>query len=318
MGGVWRLAPLEGEMTQSFLSRLAARYGVRLRDLLGAVAEAGGLSNVMDRARPDSEVYLNREARDRVVQLCRVPGHHLGRALPAWAQEVPRQRYAVGPAAQFHVTPERVLPWGPACPECAARRIGQARGVRLYMQPQQRVCRRHGRWLMQVPGSAGLVVRVPGEEWKTAQRAHARLLRRSGWGADAFEVAQAVTRAWWRREWSREELWPARLQSMAPEGMGWEMWRVVAREMVTYPETVALAGLLADGCLRRCMVAEANGRVLFRLADLPVLIRTVADCMKRPWLVEQLGWETSGPLFACGFVHELRVLAQILGSRRGA
>ncbi|GAB1331616.1 TniQ family protein [Streptomyces sennicomposti] len=160
-GGVWRVAPLQGEMTQSFLSRVAARYGVGLRDLLAAIAEVGGLSNVTGQTRLDSEVYLNQQARDRVSQLCRVPEEHLRQALPAWAQEEPRKRFAAGPAAQFHHTAEKVVPWGPACPECAARSAGRAEGARLYLKPQQRVCALHRRWLMQVPGTAGRVVRLP-------------------------------------------------------------------------------------------------------------------------------------------------------------
>ncbi|MGW2210675.1 TniQ family protein [Streptomyces sp. NPDC001781] len=166
-GGVWRVAPLQGEMTQSFLSRVAARYGVGLRDLLAAIPEVGGLSNITGQTRLDSEVYLNRQARDRLSQLCRVPEHHLRRALPAWAQEEPRKRFAAGPAAQFHHTAEKVVPWGPACPECAARSAERAEGVRLYLEPQQRVCAVHRRWLMQEPGTAGRVVRLPvgGEPW---------------------------------------------------------------------------------------------------------------------------------------------------------
>jgi hypothetical protein len=125
VAGVWRVAPVHGEMTQSFMGRLAARYGMEIKELLPVVADAGGRSNVMGRARPDSEVYLNQEARDRVAVLCRVAPHHLHKALPAWVQEEPRRRIPTGPAAQFHHTPEMVLPWGPACPECAVRRTGR-------------------------------------------------------------------------------------------------------------------------------------------------------------------------------------------------
>lgn len=73
LGGVWRVAPLQGEMTQSFLARLAARYGLELRYLVAAIADVGGSPNVMGRARPDSEVFLSEEARQRVTSLCRVP-----------------------------------------------------------------------------------------------------------------------------------------------------------------------------------------------------------------------------------------------------
>ncbi|GAA0541125.1 hypothetical protein GCM10010390_48860 [Streptomyces mordarskii] len=301
--GVWRVAPLQGEMTQSFLSRVAARYGVGLRDLLAAIAEVGGLSNITGQTRLDSEVYLNRQARDRVSRLCRVPERHLRRALPAWTQEEPRRRFAAGPAAQFHHTAEKVVPWGPACPECTARSAGRAEGARLYLEPQQRVCALHRRWLMQVPGTAGRVVRLPagGEPWVQAQRRHARLLRRSSVAVEAFDVAATVAASWWWQAWPLEHVWPSRLRSLGSGRIDPEVWRVLARELVTYPETVALATLLADDGFRQRLIADARGHAPYRLADLPVLLSAVARCVGRPWYREQLADETSGPLFAWAY-----------------
>lgn len=299
--GVWRVAPVPGEMTQSFLVRVAARYSMGFRELLSAVAEVGGLSNVMGRGRPDSEVYLSGEARDRVAVLCRVAPDHLHRALPAWAQEEPRRRFATGPAAQFHHTPEMVLPWGPACPGCAVRWTGRAEGVRLYLKPGQRVCGLHGWWLMQVPGTAGCAVALPEVElWVQAQKRHRRLLRR-GAVVGAFGVAEAVTASWWQGMWPREQLWPARLRALWDGKAEWATWQVAAREAVTYPETVALAALLSNEGFRCRVVAEARGRVPFRLADLPSLPVAAAHCLRRPWLAEELAVQTSGPLFAWAY-----------------
>ncbi|WAP61135.1 Helicase associated domain protein [Streptomyces sp. S465] len=300
--GVLRVGPLQGEMTQSFLIRLAACYGMAFRDLLTAILDVGGLPNVMGRARPDSEIYLNQEARDRVAQLCRVPQDHLLQALPAWAQEEPRRRFAKGPAAQFHHTAEKVRRWGPACPACTARRTGRREAARLYLGPEQRVCLPHHRWLMQIPGTVGRVVNLAGSgQVLEARHHHVRLLCRSARAADAFEVAQAVTASWWWQTWPREHVWPARLRSLDSDGLDQDAWQVVARELVTYPETVALAALLAGDDFRRRVVAEAQGHVPFRLADLPTLLRAVADCVQRPWYVEQLAQETSGPLFAWAY-----------------
>ncbi|MFE4758247.1 Helicase associated domain protein [Streptomyces mirabilis] len=300
--GVLRVGPLQGEMTQSFLMRLAARYGMAFRDLLSAIVDVDGLPNVMGRARPDSEIYLNQEARDRVAQLCRVPQDHLLRALPAWAQEEPRRRFATGPAAQFHHTAEKVRRWGPACPGCMARRTGMREAARLYPGPQERVCLPHRRWLMQIPGTVGRVVDLAGGgQVLEARRRHVRLLRRTALAADAFEVAQAVTASWWWQTWPREHVWPARLRSLDSEGLDQDAWRAVSRELVTYPETVALATLLASDGFRRRLVAEIQGHVPFRLADLPTLLTAVAGCVMRPWCAEQLAQETSGPLFAWAY-----------------
>jgi hypothetical protein len=49
--GVLRVGPRQGEMTQSFLMRLAARYGMAFRDLLASVVDVGGLPNVVGRQR---------------------------------------------------------------------------------------------------------------------------------------------------------------------------------------------------------------------------------------------------------------------------
>ncbi|MGW6489338.1 helicase associated domain-containing protein [Streptomyces sp. NPDC055056] len=298
VSGVWRVPPLHGEMTQSFLTRLAGRYAMDLRDLLATVGDAGGLSNVRGRARPDGEVYLNEMARGRVMQLCRIPADHLCRALPAWLQEEPRPRHGSGPAVRVHHLSQKVLPFGPGCVQCTVRRIGPTGRVRLYMGPQERVCGRHERWLMHVPGTGGLVVALPSDRWSAAQRAHVRLLRRGEAGTGAFDVAQAVTRAWWARGLAREERWPALLQASRPVSMGLEAWRVVAREMVTYPETVALADVLADEAVRRRVVAQAGGHAPFRLADLPVLVQAVAQGVRRPWLDVELEGQRSGPLMA--------------------
>lgn len=300
--GVLRVGPLQGEMTQSFLTRLAARYGMAFRDLLAAVVDVDGLPNAMGRAQLDSEIYLNQEARDRVAQLCRVPQDRLLRALPAWAQEEPRRRFAAGPAAQFHHTAEKVRCWGPACPECTARRTGRRETARLYLGPQQRVCPSHRRWLMHIPGTAGRVMDLAGcGQVLDAQRRHVRLLRRSALASDAFEVARAVTSSWWWQTWPQEHLWSARLRSLDSDGLDQDVWRVVARELVIYPETVALATLLASDGFRRRVVADAQGHLPFRLADLPSLLTAVAGCVRRPWYVEQLAQETSGPLFAWAY-----------------
>jgi hypothetical protein len=298
--GLWRMAPLRGEMTQSFLGRLAAGYGMEFGSLLAAVVGVGGRSNTTGRPQPDSEVFLNRQARECVAALCQVPEEHLARALPAWAQEEPRKRYPAGSAAQFHRTPEMVRPWGPACPGCVARRARVAGYARLYLGPQDRLCWSHGFWLLQIPGTVGLVVDVSGyREAARAQRRHVGLLRQSPVGAAAFEVAQAVTASWWWRAWPQEHLWLARLRALRAGAMEWEMWRVVARELVTYPETVALAVVLADAGLRRRVAA--GGRVPFRLGDVPALLAAVAGGLGRPWMVEGLAQQTSGPLFAWAY-----------------
>lgn len=300
--GVLRTRPLPGEMTLSFLGRVAAGYGLAVREMVVAVVEGTEQLNLIGTLGPDSEVFLDAQARARVAALCRVPQEVLRRALPAWAQEEPRRQVPVGPAAQFQGSTKIVLPWGPGCPQCTSARTGRSEGCRLYLAPHQRVCPRHRYWLLEVPGTAGRLVdlaRCP--QVLTAHRRHRGLMRRSAVAEGAFEVAQAVTASWWSQAWPREHVWPARMRALAPAGLDPGAWRLLARAPVTYPETVALAGLLADPGVRRRMVAEARGHLPHRLVDLPGFLAEVTARLDRPWLAEQVKTANWGPLYAWAY-----------------
>ncbi|MFF7183599.1 hypothetical protein [Streptomyces sp. NPDC008121] len=97
---------------------------------------------------------------------------------------------------------------------------------------------------------------------------------------------------------------------------------------VTYPETVALATLLADDGFRQCMSADARGHVPFRLADLPVLLPAVAHCAGRSWYGEhwrmrRRGLCTRGRISACarhvapGTAQRARVVLEASCARVG-
>ncbi|MGN5636395.1 hypothetical protein [Streptomyces sp. AC154] len=86
-GAAGRIAPLSGELTLSFLTRIAARYHLGIRDVLAAVTDVGGQQNLTGMLYPDSEIHLNAQARASVSALCHVPQHVLEQALPAWTRE---------------------------------------------------------------------------------------------------------------------------------------------------------------------------------------------------------------------------------------
>ncbi len=234
-GAAGRVAPLRGELTLSFLNRLAARYHLGLRDLLTAVTETDGRQNVAGLLFPDSEIHLNAQARERVGVLARVPAAVLKGALPAWTRAEPHARHPGGPAGRLTRGEEAVAPWGPACPACCAARTGRRVPARRYLTPQERVCARHRYWLLFLPGTSGLPVpleRCP--EVTDAQRRHVRLLRRSPTGAQAFEVARALTSLWWEQPWpEKEQRWPARLETTRPEDADPGWWKVAARDLIT-------------------------------------------------------------------------------------
>ncbi|OSC67541.1 helicase, partial [Streptomyces sp. 4F] len=298
-GAAGRVAPLPGELTLSFLARLAARYHLAIRDLLAAATDIGGQQNLTGMLCPDSEIHLNAQARARVAVLCRVPPRVLERALPAWRREEPCGRYGAGPVGRLMRGEEAVAAWGPVCPACTAARTGRRVPARQYLAPEERVCARHRNWLLYVPGTSGLPVplgRCP--EVIEAQRRHVRLLRRSPAGAQAFDVARAVTNSWWDQPWPVEErAWPARLEATRPDNADPSWWKVAARDLITYPETVALARLLASRPLQQRTVAASGGHLPYRLGELPALLAKAAHELQRPWLVHHLAAVTHGPLF---------------------
>ncbi|MEV7499023.1 TniQ family protein, partial [Micrococcus luteus] len=244
--GAFRVAPLQGEMMLSFLGRIADRYGLAVQNLLSSVTDVDGQQSVAGALRDDSEVFLNAAARDRVPALCHVPQADLRRALPAWMREEPLRLSKERPTARLHNGVETVADWGPACPGCVAARTGRMTPARVYLAAHQRVCPRHRYWLMSLPGSEGRVIGLAGcPEVVQAQEDHRRLLRRSPVAGSAFEVAEAVTAWWWAQQWPEEHLWPMRLGAAMPAGENPQRWRILGRDLVTYPETVALATLLA-------------------------------------------------------------------------
>jgi hypothetical protein len=171
--------------------------------------------------------------------------------------------------------------------------------ARRYLAPQERVCGRHRYWLMFLPSTGGLPVSLAScPEVLQAHRGHARLLRRTPEGGHAFDVARAVTGAWWHEPWTADEdIWPARLQATRPAGVepGW--WKTAARDLVTYPGTVALARLSASRPLQQRTVTETRGHLPHRLGELPQLLTELADQVGRPWLAHHLATVTHGPLF---------------------
>nr|WP_329948742.1 helicase associated domain-containing protein [Streptomyces sp. BE303] len=297
-GGVVRVAPLHREMTLSFVGRVAARYHVDTRSLLAALVEVDRLQNLLGSVRPDSEVYLNAAARARLSVLSQIPEESLRRALPAWAQEEPRPLYAPGPTAMLTAGVDKVVGWGPACPGCVAVRTGRRDGARVYLAPHRQVCGRHRYWSMAVPGTGGLLVGLASQpEVVLAQRRHQRLLRGSPIGQEAFETARAVTAWWWSLGWPEETLWPARLEATRPAEEAAGRWRVLARDLVAYPETVTVAAVLADPGVRRRLIADAGGHLPYRLGNLPSLIGELTERLGRPWIADRLSPLTLGPLF---------------------
>ncbi|MEU0036123.1 Helicase associated domain protein [Streptomyces sp. NPDC006333] len=304
-GAAGRVAPLHGELTLSFLSRVAARYHLGIRELLSAVTETDSRQNISGMLYPDSEIYLNAPARARVRALCRLEEDTLTCALPAWAREEPcgRGKGRTGPTGRLTRGEQAVDAWGPACPACTAARTGRHTPARRYLAPHQRVCPRHRYWLLHAPGTSGFPVPLAAcPDVIAAHHRHIRLLEHSPVAAPAFDVARAITGSWWEQPWpADEQLWPARLAATLPRDSPADLWRVLARDLATYPETIAIATVLASPRWQQQTLTQTRGHLPHRLGEVPTLLSELAARLQRPWLAARLATDAHGPLFT--WVH---------------
>ncbi|MDH2393848.1 helicase associated domain-containing protein [Streptomyces sp. HNM0663] len=297
--GPVRLAPLQGETNLSYLDRLADRYRLGVRDLIPALLQTGG--GLFKGYRTDGEVYLNAEARARISTFSRVPEEILQRALPAWTAQEPVSPEGAGAAGRFRfgsVVPSA----GEGCRLCTAARTGRTKPARLYLKPHTRICPRHRRWMLGThwidgaPADTEQVDLTGLPEMVTAHWRHLDLLRHRPEAARAFEVAHAVAVSWWAQQWPEEEQWPRRALRLAPPGTDPGWWRLLARDAVTYPETVALTSLLTDDRTRQQLLADTGGHLPHTLAHVPGLVGELARVTGRPWLAERVASTSAGPL----------------------
>lgn len=102
-------------------------------------------------------------------------------------------------------------------------------------------------------------------------------------------------------EVAEERLWPMRLEAAMPAGEDPQRWRILARDLVAYPETVALATLVASRASRAWrlgVAADGGGHLPYRLADVLCVPSELGHRLRRSWLTERLAACTHGPLFA--------------------
>ncbi|MFD6028541.1 DNA-binding protein [Streptomyces griseoluteus] len=320
--GLLRTAPLQGETTSSLICRIASRYGMEPKVLRACWKwrnyppghEGGG-------ARADAEVLLNAAGRQLLVGMCGVEEAVLARALPSWAVEDAKLRAEAGdPVGLWRIGGAVVGPVGFGCRLCTARRTGAAVRVVRYAPRWERVCVRHGRWLLDADANQPLEHLDLGglPEVVAAQRRWAWVARRAvRVGAEperVFALAYAVVARWWEQAygWERETVWPRRLHHMA----GWdgggdlERWRIVGRDAVVFPEVVAVADALLDpGMAELVWVDSGAGRPRALPTD-GMFCRRLGERVGRPWLGPLAAADHGGPLLAW--------MGSVLRLRRGA
>ncbi|MGW1997455.1 DNA-binding protein [Embleya sp. NPDC001921] len=309
--GVFRVAPVGGETTWSFMGRVAGCYGLEADALAGHWRwlnhrprhRGGGL-------RADAEVVLDAAGRLALMELCGVGEEVLGRALPSWGREeevvgwgtagVPRGLWRVGGAVAGPVA------FG--CRLCAARRTGAAVRVVRHSARWERVCVRHARWGLDadadgVPEHLDLR-EVP--EVVAARRRWAGVARRAVRAGidpgEVFGIAWAVVCRWWESApvWEREEIRPQRLRAVAGGDAGgdFEWWRVVGRDAVVFPEVVAVADALLDPAMVERLWRDGGaGRPRMLRVD-GAFCRELGERVGRPWLGPVVAVDYGGPLIA--------------------
>jgi hypothetical protein len=140
-----------------------------------------------------------------------------------------------------------------------------------YVPRWERVCVRHGRWLLDADADQPLehldLRGVP--EVAAAQRRWTGVARRAVRAGvapeQAFTVAYAVVARWWDEalHWEQEEIWPHRLHRVAGGNAGKnpKRWRIVGRDPVIFPEVAAVADALLDPAMAELVWKDSGGRV---------------------------------------------------------
>ncbi|MEU7195516.1 DNA-binding protein [Streptomyces xinghaiensis] len=304
--------PLAGETTASLIGRAAARYGLPAAGVLRqwtcrnspARLEGGGV-------RADAEVVLNEAGRGVLAKLCGVEPAVLARTLPAFTVDDPKistGREAGLAQARWRAAGTVAGPAAFACRSCTARRTGQTVRAVRYLPRWERVCARHGRWLLDADADQPLehldLRGIP--EVAAAQRRWSGVARRAGRAGakpgQVFTLAHAVVARWWDEalHWEREEIWPRRLHQVAGGNAGTELqwWRVVGRDAVVYPEVVAVADALLDPAMAELVWRDSGaGRPRPLPAD-GAFCRRLGERVGRDWLGPLAAVDYGGPLIA--------------------
>ncbi|MER6573302.1 DNA-binding protein [Streptomyces sp. NPDC001093] len=305
--GALRTVPLAGETTASLIHRIAARYGLELRDVLHlwtcrnspARHDGGGV-------RADAELVLNSAGRQVLAELCRAAPEVLARALPAFSVDDADITTGEEAQARWRAAGAVVGPAGFGCRLCTARRTGEAVRVVRYAPRWQRVCVRHGRWLLDADADQPLehldVRGVP--EVVVAQQQWASVVRRAmGAGVEpeaVFAGAHAVVAHWWTQAlyWEREEIWPRRLHRIAGGNAGAELesWRIVGRDAAIFPEVVAVAGALLDPAMADLAWSDSGGERPRPLGADGQFCRRLGERVGRDWLGPLISVDHGSPL----------------------
>ncbi|MFI9262185.1 TniQ family protein [Streptomyces sioyaensis] len=240
--GVFRVRPLPGEATSSYVQRLSSTYHLTLSQLL----DGAGITLHRHGTPPTAELHLSPAACHRIAALARIPLPHLTHALPRLAPNDHGHRTAV--AAHWKRLEAEQQPVR-ACTLCTRHRShGTTDTAWIHQPPHRLMCPRHQQAAPD-PRLASTVHTQGVPELAAAHHTHQRLLRHPR-AATAWITARAITTRWYEHQQHLTHRWHTRLGQLSATNphlttAGSASPALLTRDLVIYPETVALACALA-------------------------------------------------------------------------
>jgi hypothetical protein len=239
--GVFRVRPLPFEATASYVQRLADTYQLTLPQLLdGASVTLTGHGTL-----PTADLHLSPAARHHLATLARIPLPHLTHALPRLAPNNAAHHTAA--AARWKRLEAEQQPVR-ACTLCTHHHShGTTDTAWVHRPPHRLVCPRHHQAAPDPRLTTTIHTRgVP--ELAAAHHANQRLLRHPR-AATAWTTARAITTRWYDHQQHLTHRWHTRLTQLRATNphlttTGSASPALLARDLVTYPETVTLARAL--------------------------------------------------------------------------
>ncbi|MFG2376934.1 TniQ family protein [Streptomyces sp. NPDC048504] len=240
--GVFRVRPLPREATASYMQRLADTYQLTLPQLL----DGAGITLHRHGTPPSAELILTAGAARRLAVLARTPLPRLTCALPHLPlSDAAHDTEAAAYWKRLDAGQQPVR----ACRLCTRHRSHNATDTAwIHPPPHQLVCPRHHQGAPD-PRLTSTVRTWAVPELVAAHHAHQRLLRRPR-AATAWTTARAITTRWYDHQQHLTHRWRTRLTRLCTASphlttTGNASPALLARDLVTYPETVALARILA-------------------------------------------------------------------------
>ncbi|MEU0596542.1 MULTISPECIES: TniQ family protein [Streptomyces] len=240
--GVLRVRPLTGEATASYVQRLASGYQLTLPQLL----HGAGITLHGHGTLPAAELHLNHNAARHLAVLARTPLPHLTRALPHLA--LLGDSHGTEAAAHWKRLEAEQQPVRACtlCTRCGSHGITDT--AWLHPSPHRLMCPRHEQAAPD-PRLASTLHTHGVPELAAAHHTHQRLLRHPR-ASTAWTTARAITTRWYDHQQHLTHRWRQRLPRLCAANphlttAGSASPALLTRDLVTYPETVALARALA-------------------------------------------------------------------------